>query len=251
MLFLDGSNDNSSSCHKHPPHGWLAESNSPLSLFFLRFRSTPLHFFPASHQLISPLCPLLSNSLFLSFISSVENGISAFSLPCSHFSSSLCHTPSLSPFFSIPFSYACAFTFPLFSPCHSSHFFLSLCTPVSHFSPPFLTAFFSFSYKKFKQLGECVSHFFSVTPLPSSFVLFFFLCILSLLSLFHSFFLLSCLSSPHKLNLNIRLGFISMTFMAAKPFIPFSFLSSLSLFSSLNTRSKTTPHTHPHKVIGG
>lgn len=98
-----------------------------VTFFFLVFSPT---LFPY-HQLIPLLCPLFSNPLFPSFISSVENGISANILPCSHFSFASFTTPlPTSILRCTPWPPTCAFSFLPFSSIHSSH--LSCCSAALH-----------------------------------------------------------------------------------------------------------------------
>lgn len=132
-------------CHKHPPHHRLPESTSPcfafscisgpFFLFVLLFGHFFLCLYPSLfpyHQLIPLLCQLFSNPLFLSFISSVENGIS----PNIHF--------ALLPFH---FCFLYSYLYPPFlSPLVLSTYSLFLVIPHSSLIPshPFVSRLTSF-----------------------------------------------------------------------------------------------------------
>lgn len=156
--------------HKHPPHCRLAESNSPLSLFLpcislLTLTCSPVwsffsvsipHFFSPYHQLIPLLCPLFSNPLFLSFISSVENGIST-NIHSASLSFLFCFCQPPPPSLSLPLSFSptpgppvlLLFLLLTFLPSSFLTPPLSLRTPLSHFLTAFVTACFFFSRGSF------------------------------------------------------------------------------------------------------
>lgn len=232
VLFLDGSNDNTpmSQTSPTPP---ITIINLILFLFFVHFWISLVLLFGHFLSLYPTLFPFLftssclffansfSNPLFLSFISSVENGIS----PNIHFASLsflFCfrHPPSFPTFFLLSYT-PCYFLTP---------YSLFLGIPQSSLIPSY--PFVSLSHILF---------FSAVTPTFSfSFFLF------SPLSLLLPFFFPSCRSSSHRLNLNIRLGFISMTFMVAKPFIlvwpppPLTASLKMSPFAHTHKRSAAT-----------
>lgn len=112
------------------------------------------------------------------------------------------------------------YSLPLMTPFHSS-----ASTGVSFF-PPFHPFLFILPHKRgaaaFQQQCRWLIHLTPSLPLP---------------------FPPSCHCSPQKLNLNIRLGFISMTFMTAKPFIPISYHPPLFLAIAARPRPQSQkPH---------
>lgn len=196
------------------------------------------------HRPIPLFCPLFSNSL-LSFISSVENGISCTIHSAVRSVSLLPPQPAPpSPLF--PFNTFILLSIPL-NVCfyYSSHLYFLPVIPSMLFrltsssrlrAPPSLLNVLFFPPRVAPSIFSR-SSFFSSLALSS---FFFFFCSFP-----------SCRCSPQSLNLNIRLGFISMTFMAAKPFIPDCLhpplLLSLAVFPFARAKKSTL---HGDKVMG-